>query len=88
MIEEPVVRVRDLTHRYGSRAALSQVSFEVPRREIFGLLGPNGGGKTTLFRILSTLLVPSEGTAEVLGIGERTLYRKIKDYGLNPDRAP
>jgi ABC-2 type transport system ATP-binding protein len=68
MIDEPAVHVRNLTHRYGNRDALNDVSFDVPRREIFGLLGPNGGGKTTLFRILSTLLVPSEGTAEVLGI--------------------
>jgi ABC-2 type transport system ATP-binding protein len=62
-----VILVQDLTHRYGDRVALSHVSFEVKRGEIFGLLGPNGGGKSTLFRILSTMMVPTEGLATVAG---------------------
>jgi len=61
------VEVRALTHRYGDRTALDNVDLDVVEGEIFGLLGPNGGGKTTLFRILSTLLVPSSGTARVCG---------------------
>jgi len=52
---------------FGPRVALDQVSFAVRSGEIFGLLGPNGGGKTTLFRILSTMLPPSGGTAFVGG---------------------
>ena len=60
--------VEALTHRYGQRTALNKVSFEVGKGEIFGLLGPNGGGKTTLFRILSTLVAPSEGTVRLFGI--------------------
>jgi ABC-2 type transport system ATP-binding protein len=62
-----VILVENLTHRYGSRLALSNVGFAVKAGEIFGLLGPNGGGKSTLFRILSTMMVPSEGRAEVAG---------------------
>jgi ABC-2 type transport system ATP-binding protein len=62
-----VILVENLTHRYGSRLALSNVGFEVKAGEIFGLLGPNGGGKSTLFRILSTMMVPTEGRAEVAG---------------------
>jgi len=65
---EIAVEVQDLRHRYGEREALKGVSFAVERGEIFGLLGPNGGGKTTLFRILSTLMVPTAGTATVLGL--------------------
>jgi ABC-2 type transport system ATP-binding protein len=59
---------RDLTHRYGDRVALDHFSLQVARREIFGLLGPNGGGKTTLFRILSTLVRPTSGSASILGL--------------------
>ena len=61
------VAVQDLDHRYGDRQALAGVSLRVSRKEIFGLLGPNGGGKTTLFKILSTLLTPFGGTARVFG---------------------
>jgi ABC-2 type transport system ATP-binding protein len=62
-----VIQVQNLTHRYGDRVALSGVSFDVHEGEIFGLLGPNGGGKSTVFRILSTMMVPSEGRAIVAG---------------------
>jgi len=62
-----VIEVQNLTHRYGDRVALSGVSFQVKKGEIFGLLGPNGGGKSTLFRILSTMMAPTEGRAVVAG---------------------
>jgi len=61
----PVVAVTELTHRYRDRIALNGVNLAVQRGEIFGLLGPNGGGKTTLFRILSTLMTPSAGSVRV-----------------------
>ncbi len=63
----PALDVASLRHRYGARVALDGVSFDVQPGELFGLLGPNGGGKTTLFQIVSTLLVPSEGTVRVFG---------------------
>lgn len=63
-----MIQVQNLTHRYGDRVALNRVAFEVAKGEIFGLLGPNGGGKSTLFRILSTMMVPTEGTASIAGI--------------------
>jgi ABC-2 type transport system ATP-binding protein len=62
-----VIQVQNVTHRYGDRTALKNVSFEVKKGEIFGLLGPNGGGKSTLFRILSTMMVPTEGHAVLAG---------------------
>lgn len=62
-----MIRVENLIHLYGDRKALNGVSFEVRKGEIFGLLGPNGGGKSTLFRILSTMMTPTSGRAEVAG---------------------
>lgn len=63
----PVVRVDDISFQYGERRALDQVRFQVAPGEIFGLLGPNGGGKTTLFRLLCTLLPVQQGRAEIAG---------------------
>jgi ABC-2 type transport system ATP-binding protein len=61
------ISVDQLAHRYGARPALDGISFQVAPGGIFGLLGPNGGGKTTLFRILSTLLPVQAGTVLILG---------------------
>lgn len=62
------IALQHLSHRYGDRVALDRLSFDVAGGEIFGLLGPNGGGKTTLFRILTTLLPVQSGTATLLGL--------------------
>ncbi|MBI3077459.1 MAG: ATP-binding cassette domain-containing protein [Deltaproteobacteria bacterium] len=61
------VEVEGLSHRYGTREALGGVSFAVSEGEVFGLLGPNGGGKTTLFKILATLMVATGGSVRVFG---------------------
>ena len=61
------VVVQGLVKRFGQTTALAGVSFEVQRGELFGFIGPDGAGKTTLFRILATLLVPDTGRAQVLG---------------------
>lgn len=65
---EPAVVVRNISRKFEATAALTDVSFEVNHGEIFGLVGPDGAGKTTLFRILTTLLIPDSGTATVLGL--------------------
>ncbi len=56
-----------LERRFGQTVALAGLSFSIETAELFGFVGPDGGGKTTLFRILSTLLVPDGGSARVLG---------------------
>jgi ABC-2 type transport system ATP-binding protein len=61
------VDVRDVLHRYGDRVALDGVSLSAPVGSMYGLVGPNGGGKSTLFRVLATLLRQTGGEARVLG---------------------
>jgi len=63
----PAVAVNNLCYLYGTRTALAGVTFTVSRGEIFALLGPNGGGKTTLFKILSTLMPATSGDVQVFG---------------------
>ena len=63
----PAVVVDAVEKRFGATVALAAVSFEAAAGELFGLVGPDGGGKTTLLRILATLLLPDAGRARVLG---------------------
>lgn len=64
----PAIALTDVRHYYGSRTALAGISLSIMPREIFGLVGPNGGGKTTLFRILATLMRPTAGEATIQGL--------------------
>lgn len=72
------IRVRDLTRRFGDFTAVDAISFEVSRGEIFGFLGANGAGKTTAMRMLTGLLEPSGGSAEVAGCNVYTEVEQIK----------
>ncbi len=65
--QAPALEADSLCFSYGDRKALGDVSFAIARGEMFGFLGPNGGGKTTLFRLLSTLIPIQSGRARVLG---------------------
>ena len=69
---------RDLVRRFGDFTAVDHVSFTVPPGEIFGFLGPNGAGKTTTIRMLTGLLTPTEGTAEVAGLNVAREPRQVK----------
>jgi ABC-2 type transport system ATP-binding protein len=97
----PVIEVDELTRRYRSRTgtfrrrtaivhALRGVSFEVERGELYGLLGPNGAGKTTMIKVLTTLLLPTSGSARVLGFDVRREARRIRGrigYVFGGDRG-
>lgn len=75
------------TYDKGTVKALSDISFEVEEGELFGLIGPDGAGKTTLFRILTTLLIADSGTAEVDGLDVVKDYKAIrKRVGYMPGR--
>src|SRR5713101_5759281 len=63
----PALNAHVLSFNYGERRALNGVSFSIGRGEIFGFLGPNGGGKTTLFKLLSTLVPIQSGSTRMLG---------------------
>lgn len=67
MNENAAILIDQVSHHYGRRQALAGVSLEIQRGEIFAFLGPNGGGKTTLFRLLSTLLPVQAGAITILG---------------------
>ena len=73
-----VVEVRDLVKRFGKMTAVDQVSFGIQRGEIFGILGPNGSGKTTMIRMLCGLLRPTAGTAFVAGADVASEPERVK----------
>jgi ABC-2 type transport system ATP-binding protein len=97
MSQTEAVILREVTKRYAGHTAVERLSLNIPRGSLYGLLGPNGAGKTTTIRMILNILVPDEGTVEVLGrpawdrtlasrIGylpeERGLYRKMKVMDL------
>ncbi|WP_055443291.1 ABC transporter ATP-binding protein [Lacinutrix himadriensis] len=73
------ISVRHISKSYKNVKALEDISFEVKEGELFGLIGPDGAGKTTLFRILTTLLIANEGTATVAGFDVVADYKKIRN---------
>ena len=82
-----VIEVKGLSKSYNEFKALSAVSFAVERGELFGLIGPDGAGKTTLFRLLTTLINPDEGTASVNGLDIVDDYHRIRQHvGYMPGR--
>lgn len=72
------VKAENIGKSYAGAVALQGISLEIRSGELFGLIGPDGAGKTTLFRILTTLLVPDEGTASVCGADVVRDYRQIR----------
>ena len=72
------IEVHNVTKHYGQVTALDEVTFAVGKGEVFGLIGPDGAGKTTLYRILCTLLLPQSGTATVDGYDVVTQMSEIR----------
>lgn len=81
------IKVENISKSFGAVKAVEHVSFEVEQGEMFGLIGPDGAGKTTLFRLLTTLLTPDEGRAEVDGFDTVNDYHAIRErVGYMPGR--
>lgn len=81
------IDIQGVSKRYGTLTALDNVSFVVPRGMLFGLIGPDGAGKTTLYRILTTLLSPDAGTAVVAGFDCSKDFRRVRAaIGYMPER--
>lgn len=81
----PILECIDLTKKFGTKEALSEVSCQFPRGRIVGLLGPNGSGKTTLIKTATGLLTPSSGQLLVAGMAPSVETKKIVSY--LPDRT-
>ena len=73
-----IIEADHLTIRFGSFTAVNDVSFRVDKGELFGFLGPNGSGKTTIIKALCGLLPPTEGTGRILGMDVRTDAAEIR----------
>lgn len=81
------VQVKNISKSYNKVKAIQNISFEVEKSEIFGLIGPDGAGKTTIFRILTTLLLADEGQATMMGLDVVKDFKKIRQMiGYMPGR--
>ena len=81
------IEVKNVSKSYGKVKALDDVSFSVEKGEVFGLIGPDGAGKTTLYRILCTLLKPDSGTSAVDGFDTVNQMKEIRKHvGYMPGR--
>lgn len=83
----PAIEINGLTKRYGSLTVLDDISLSVDTGEMFGLIGPDGAGKSSLYRILATLMRPDSGSASVLGLDTVRNYRALRlRIGYMPER--
>jgi ABC-type multidrug transport system ATPase subunit len=86
-MSETAISAHNLTKKYGEITAIKSLSFEINKAELFGFIGPDGAGKTSLFRVLSTLLLPDGGNATLTGYDVVKDYKKIrKIIGYMPGR--
>jgi len=82
-----VIETSAICKRFGNTTALSNISFSVNESEVFGFIGPDGAGKTTLMRIITTLMLPDSGDIKVLGKNCRKEYKELrKEIGYMPGR--
>jgi len=84
---QKVIESKNISKAFGSTKALNDITFSVDESEIFGFIGPDGAGKTTLFRIIATLLLPDKGELKVLGMDCIAGFKELrKNIGYMPGR--
>jgi ABC-2 type transport system ATP-binding protein len=84
---QPVIESYGISKSFGTTKALENISFNVNESDIFGFIGPDGSGKTTLFRIITTLLLPDEGTVKVMGMDNIDHFKELRKHiGYMPGR--
>lgn len=84
---ETVVEAAGIGKKFGNLSALKDISFQIGTGEVFGFIGPDGAGKTTLFRIITSLMIPDEGKIKVLGHDPVTEFEEIRKHiGYMPGR--
>ena len=82
-----MISIKNISKSYNEIKALKDISFEVYKNELFGLIGPDGAGKTTLMRILMTLLLSDSGQAVMYGLNIKKDFKKIRQIvGYMPGR--
>ena len=81
------VKIENLSKLYGKKEALSNINLKVEKGEMFGIIGPDGAGKSTLYKIMATLLLPDSGKASIFGLDTVRDYRKLREkIGYMPER--
>jgi ABC-2 type transport system ATP-binding protein len=84
---QKIIESSGISKNFGATEALKDISFSVNESEIFGFIGPDGAGKTTLFRIITTLLLPDSGVMKVLGLDHKLGFKDLrKNIGYMPGR--
>lgn len=84
---QKIIESSAISKRFGATQALKNISFSVNEGDIFGFIGPDGAGKTTLFRIITTLMLQDDGELKVLGMDSKTGYKELrKNIGYMPGR--
>jgi ABC-2 type transport system ATP-binding protein len=84
---QKIIESSGISKKFGETQALKDISFDVNEGEIFGFIGPDGAGKTTLFRIITTLLLPDEGKMTIMGLDCKNGYKKLREnIGYMPGR--
>lgn len=78
-MNENIIKIESLSKSFGEVKALKDINLNIQQNELFGIIGPDGAGKTTLFRVISTLLLPEKGMVTVLNLDVVKNYKKIRN---------